>query len=424
MTTLAQYTKMLRDFEAAHPLTQAPNPYPWEMGSGGIGSDVIRGASTGEYIASQQYQDFLNSLPDKGAEYTQLDNARYKKDQNAARIKFAAIVATAGIGAALAAMPEMAGALEAGSAAGGAGDAGAGLGWMGGADATGVGTMGDAIAGGAGSATGSIGGGSLFDQGVNYSKALDTANALRGGTSGGSLFDQGVDYSKPFTSVPPSPGDSLFNKGVDYAKPLTPAAPPVDPNANPLDSRLANNTATTPSGGTPIDTSTGLPKIPAIPSTTSGSNTPGTSSGSDLASLLGGAGLGAAGLAAINALRNTGPLPAIPDYTKLAEQTAASKQAAIDTQTQANRPNQTNAQGDTSTWTKDPATGQWTQKQAFGTAGQAKFDQTNSILSALRGQVGATAGQPLNAAPLQPSAYTPMGSSQTMQDVLRTKRAF
>jgi len=416
MTTLADYTRALRTFESSHPITQAPNPYPWDMGSGGIGSDVIRGASTGEYTASQQYQDFLNSLTDKGAEYTQLDNARYKKAQNAARVKFAAIVATAGIGAALAAMPEMAGALEAGSAAGGAGDAGAGLGWMGGADATGVGTMGDAIAGGAGSATSGIGGGSLFDQGVNYSKAFDTVDALRGGTSAEQLPQQVIRGSALPPELPADAGQwgpnfppPTIDQGfVDAPEGLVgPNFPPptIDPGVGPT---------TTP----------GLPKVPTVPSTTSGSNTPGTSSGSDLSSILGGAGLGAAGLAAINALRNTGPLPAIPDYTKLAEQTAASKQAAIDTQTQANRPNQTNAQGDTSTWTKDPTTGQWTQKQAFGTAGQAKFDQTNAILSALRGQVGATAGQPLDTSAFQIAPYTPMGSSQTMQDVLRTKRAF
>ena len=412
MTTLAQYTKMLRDFEAGHPVTQAPNPSPWDM-AGGSGSDVIRGANAGEYTASQQYQDFLNSLPDKGAEYTQLDNARYAAAQKAARIKFVALVATLGVAGALAAMPEMAGALEAGSAAGGAGDAGAGLGWMGGADATGVGTMGDAIAGGAGSATSSIGGGSLFDQGVDYSKALDTANALRGGSGAVEQLPQQVIKG---SALPPELPADAGQWGPNFPPPT------VDQGFVPAPEGLVGPNFPPPTIDQGFTPPTSTPTIP--PGTQSAIDAlKKTAPGTDWTKLLGGAALGAGALAALDMPKVA--QPSLPDFKSLAEQTAASQQAATDTQTTANRPNQTNAQGDTLTWVKDPATGQWTQKVAYSGANQAKSDQTNAMLSALRGNFQSGIGQPLaapamspidtaklqqiNLAGVQPAGYKPMG---------------
>jgi len=173
--------------------------------------------------------------------------------------------------------------------------------------------------------------------------------------------------------------------------------------------------------------------------TDTGGGTGGTGGGINWGSLLGGAGIGAAALAAINGMNNTQGLPTIPDYLKLAEQTSADKTRATNEQTLANRPNQTNAMGDTSQWTKDPVTGAWTQKVAFGAPQQAKFDETNTMLSALRGQIGAGIGKPLDMSAfqtpgandpyagvdlskLQPAGYTPQGSSQIMQDILRTKK--
>jgi hypothetical protein len=112
-----------------------------------------------------------------------------------------------------------------------------------------------------------------------------------------------------------------------------------------------------------------------------------TGSGLDWSKLLSGLATGGAGLAAIQALRNKTSLPALPDYLKLAEQTAASRNQAVDQQTMANRPNQTNAMGDTSNWTRDPVTGQWTNKVSFGQQNQQKFDQQSQMAAALRGQI-------------------------------------
>lgn len=115
-----------------------------------------------------------------------------------------------------------------------------------------------------------------------------------------------------------------------------------------------------------------------------------------LGNLLGGIGLGAGGLAAIQAFRNRNDMPQLPDFTKLAEQTAASQNAATDHQTLMNRPNQTNAQGDTSTWAIGPD-GRPIQKTQYGAANQQAFNQNNATLAALRNQMTAQAGRPLNA---------------------------
>lgn len=57
--------------------------------------------------------------------------------------------------------------------------------------------------------------------------------------------------------------------------------------------------------------------------------------------------------------------PKMPDYQGAAQQQAEASQQAINTQTQANRPNQQNAFGSTVQWTQGPD-GQWTQTQGFG----------------------------------------------------------
>ncbi len=84
-------------------------------------------------------------------------------------------------------------------------------------------------------------------------------------------------------------------------------------------------------------------------------------------------------------------MPALPNYTQLAQQTQASNQQAMNQQTLANRPNQTNQTGSL-TWTQDPTTGQWTQTQSLNptlTGAANSQQQTQAGLSAgANGMVG------------------------------------
>jgi hypothetical protein len=69
--------------------------------------------------------------------------------------------------------------------------------------------------------------------------------------------------------------------------------------------------------------------------------------------------------------------PPPPDYTKLAEQTAASNKAAMDQQTVSNRPNQNNPYG-SSQWEQGPG-GQWTQNVTLNPAEQAQLDRQRGL---------------------------------------------
>ena len=81
---------------------------------------------------------------------------------------------------------------------------------------------------------------------------------------------------------------------------------------------------------------------------------------------------------------------AIPNYTQLATQTQASNQAALDKQTQANRPNQTNQSGSIQ-WTQDPTTGQWTQNQTMNNdLTQAAQGQQQTQAGLMQGAAGLT----------------------------------
>lgn len=72
--------------------------------------------------------------------------------------------------------------------------------------------------------------------------------------------------------------------------------------------------------------------------------------------------------------------PASPNYQQAAQQQGASSQANTAAQTQANRPNQTNAFGAQSNWTQDPRTGQWTQSGSVGgPLGQGIFNLSSEI---------------------------------------------
>jgi len=88
--------------------------------------------------------------------------------------------------------------------------------------------------------------------------------------------------------------------------------------------------------------------------------------------------------------------PAAPDYTSLVDRTSAASKAATDAATAANRPNQTDPYGNTSSWTQDPTTGQWTQKTSLGGANQAMYDQEQALKSGLLGQAAGTLGQPID----------------------------
>jgi hypothetical protein len=100
-------------------------------------------------------------------------------------------------------------------------------------------------------------------------------------------------------------------------------------------------------------------------------------------------------------------LPTAPNFTGLAEQTAASKNAQLAQQTLANRPDQTNAQGDTSQWSQDPVTGAWSQKTAYGAQNQGLYDQSMGLASALRGRASSN----LSAGPMSAS-----GNSKDIQN--------
>ena len=86
--------------------------------------------------------------------------------------------------------------------------------------------------------------------------------------------------------------------------------------------------------------------------------------------------------------------PPAPDYTGLAEKTAASQKEAAAAETLANRPNQTDVYGNTSTWSQDPS-GAWTQTQTLGESGQKILDEGNALREGSAGQVRDALGNPL-----------------------------
>jgi hypothetical protein len=93
---------------------------------------------------------------------------------------------------------------------------------------------------------------------------------------------------------------------------------------------------------------------------------------------------------------SSAPAPPAPDYTALAEKTAASQAEAAAKQTQANRPNQVDIYGNTSTWTQDPASGTWTQKQALSPEQQQQLDAQEALRSRATSNATDALGQPLN----------------------------
>lgn len=104
--------------------------------------------------------------------------------------------------------------------------------------------------------------------------------------------------------------------------------------------------------------------------------------------------LGLGGAAAIAGATGGGSAPAPAGatglsgvYADIIDRQAKANQAAIDQQVIANRPNQVGAKGETSSWEKDPVTGQWTQKVAFGAADQNKYDILNQVQSGLLEQL-------------------------------------
>jgi hypothetical protein len=80
-----------------------------------------------------------------------------------------------------------------------------------------------------------------------------------------------------------------------------------------------------------------------------------------------------------------GDAPTAPDFNAAVENQAISSKQAVGQQTQANRPDQSNAFGATSTWEQGP--GGWTQNSSFG-------GPLGSAVTGLEGQAAANAGQP------------------------------
>lgn len=93
--------------------------------------------------------------------------------------------------------------------------------------------------------------------------------------------------------------------------------------------------------------------------------------------------------------------PPAPDYKALAQQQAQLQNQALQQQTVANRPNQQTAFGNIS-WTQDPATGQWTQKETLSPELQAQYDRS----LALQGQQLTQLEQLINRGAFQGPAVT------------------
>lgn len=202
-------------------------------------------------------------------------------------------------------------------------------------------------------------------------------------------------------------------------------------NMKPFDPALPMTPGVTPPTVPP---SLGLPPLAAIPgagallpgggSAPGGGSTPSLPGGGSGGGLLDGIGnlvpgnakdwltaiTGGAGL--INSMRPP-EMPDTPDYMALAKQQAELQQQLLNQQTLANRSNQSNAQGDTSSWVQDPATGQWTQKQTFGGSNQQLFDQQQAQKSGLLNLMGQNPQSNPNWKPFDMSAS---GNDKAIQD--------
>jgi len=95
--------------------------------------------------------------------------------------------------------------------------------------------------------------------------------------------------------------------------------------------------------------------------------------------------------------------PPAPDLVGAAKETAAGNAANLDAQTLANRPNQVDAQGNSIQWTKDPVTGQWSQKESYSAGNQDLYNKQmanaqglSDTAAGLLGRAQASAGQSLD----------------------------
>src|SRR5262245_63979635 len=79
--------------------------------------------------------------------------------------------------------------------------------------------------------------------------------------------------------------------------------------------------------------------------------------------------------------------PPAPDYMALAKQQAGIQQGQVEQQTLANRPNVYNPYG-SSTWSKDPTTGQWANQQQYNPTVQGIVNQQQQN----QGRLAQTAG--------------------------------
>jgi hypothetical protein len=87
-------------------------------------------------------------------------------------------------------------------------------------------------------------------------------------------------------------------------------------------------------------------------------------------------------------------MPAVPDFNALDVQQGDLNHQAVNTQTQANRPNQTNPFG-SSTWSQD-GSGNWSQNVSLNSADQGMLDQSRQTRSGLMAGVQANMSSPMD----------------------------
>ena len=122
-------------------------------------------------------------------------------------------------------------------------------------------------------------------------------------------------------------------------------------------------------------------------------------------------------------------MPKTPNFTDLANQTAAASQKAVNTQTTANRPDQITGTGSTK-WTQDPKTGKWTQTTALndvlaGAQDSQQQSQANLSQSAEDLSSGAASnyGQPLDTSGMHDWGNADFGAVQGVQDAMMSRMA-
>jgi len=106
--------------------------------------------------------------------------------------------------------------------------------------------------------------------------------------------------------------------------------------------------------------------------------------------------------------------PPPPDYKALAEQQAALQNQMLQTQTEANRPDQISAMGSLK-WSQDPATGRWTQTEELNPEARSALDQALALQTEQIGQIGDLMGEGRFKGGPQMPTYDPASGEQYAQ---------